>query len=111
MNSQTIGTCSLCGGPVTLPLAWYSVTPPVATCSRCGAVQAQHGPVIPMVRPADIPGPFTVPIAPSTGTSPGLTIGYGPEWTVDVTTDTVTLDPRDIGGPGWSWTVSNGGAS
>lgn len=73
MNSQTIGTCSLCGGPVTLPLAWYSVTPPVATCSRCGAVQAQHGPVIPMVRPDYVPGPFVAPYADyeiTTGTAP-----------------------------------------
>jgi len=48
-NCQTVGTCSICGGAVQLPLAWWSVVPPVPTCSRCGAVQRQaYGPVIDM---------------------------------------------------------------
>jgi len=54
---QTIGTCSLCGGEVRAPVAWWSVVPYVPTCSRCGAIAAQHGPVIPMVRPAHVPTP------------------------------------------------------
>lgn len=90
MSEQTIGTCSICGGAVTLPLAWWSVTPPVASCSRCGAVAAQHGPVIPMVQPTHIPTPFDVtPIG----------IGEDPPWRFTAvpntggayTTDTVTV--------------------
>lgn len=50
---QTIGTCSLCGGPVSVPVGpWGSVIPPKPTCEGCGAVAAEHGPVVPMVRPA-----------------------------------------------------------
>jgi len=90
VSQQTIGTCSLCGGPVVAPIAWYSVTPPVATCSRCGAVAAQHGPVIPMVRPASIPSPFG-PTTPHTGTP----WQYEPGLAVDVTTDTITIGPYD----------------
>ena len=49
MNMQTIGTCSLCGGPVQLPLAWWGTVAPVPSCSTCGAVPANpHGPVIQM---------------------------------------------------------------
>ncbi len=87
MNTQIVGTCSICGGAVTLPLAWYSVTPPVATCSRCGAVAAQHGPVIPMVRPTHVPavfGPETTPSVPWEWTAVPNTGGR-------YTTDTVTL--------------------
>lgn len=44
-----IGTCSLCGGPVTVPQVWHGVIPPTPTCADCGAVKADmHGPVIPM---------------------------------------------------------------
>ena len=46
----TIGTCSLCGGPVCLPTNWNCVIPAVPTCQRCGAVEATHGPVIPMTK-------------------------------------------------------------
>ena len=50
----TVGTCSLCGGPVQVPGGvWMSVIPPTPTCASCGAVAAQHGPVIPMHRPAE----------------------------------------------------------
>lgn len=70
MNDQTIGTCSICGGPVTVPAVWHSVLPAVPQCRSCGAVAASHGPVIPM-RPAqpgqtfagrfgDTSGTFTV---------------------------------------------------
>jgi len=45
-----IGTCSLCGGPVTTPTAWMATIPAPRTCARCGAVSAEyHGPVIPMM--------------------------------------------------------------
>jgi len=45
----TIGTCSICGGAVTVSSAWGSIIPQVPSCSSCGAKQAQHGAVIPMV--------------------------------------------------------------
>jgi len=49
MNDLTIGTCSICGGAVTLPTIFWSVVPPVPSCSRCGATKRQpHGPVIDM---------------------------------------------------------------
>lgn len=66
-NTQTIGTCSLCGGAVTLPIVWHGIVPPAATCSSCGAVAAQHGPVIPMRparrrwQPTAAPDPYLVP--------------------------------------------------
>lgn len=48
-NTNTIGTCSLCGGAVTVPSLWGGIIPPTPTCSRCGAVPREpHGPVIPM---------------------------------------------------------------
>ena len=49
---QTIGTCSLCGGPVQIPQMWGGSVPPVPTCARCGSIVARaYGPVIPMRRP------------------------------------------------------------
>lgn len=46
---RVLGTCSLCGGPVTVPPAWYGMLPPVPTCADCGARPKQpHGPVIKM---------------------------------------------------------------
>jgi hypothetical protein len=50
----TIGTCSLCGGPVQVPSVWMGVVPPTPACASCGATAAQHGPVIPML-PAQAP--------------------------------------------------------
>lgn len=48
MNT-TIGTCSICGGPVQVPEAWGSVLTPTPACLQCGAVAAKdYGPVIPM---------------------------------------------------------------
>lgn len=45
-----IGTCSICGGAVTVPVAWCGVVPPVPTCASCGAIKKQsYGPVIDMV--------------------------------------------------------------
>ncbi len=52
--TRTIGTCSVCGGRVTVPDMWGGVVPPSPTCEQCGAVAASHGPVIPM-RPASPP--------------------------------------------------------
>lgn len=52
-NDQIVGTCGLCGGPVTLPRVWHGVIPPAAACSDCGAyVKKDYGPVLPMSPPA-----------------------------------------------------------
>lgn len=48
MSYSTVGTCSLCGGPVTVPTIWHGVIPPTPTCQQCGAHAATHGPIIPM---------------------------------------------------------------
>lgn len=45
---QVIGTCSICGGRVTLPSIWHGVIPPVPTCEGCGGTKRDHGPVIEM---------------------------------------------------------------
>lgn len=48
----TIGTCSLCGGRVTVPKVWASVVPAIPTCESCGATKKQpHGSVVEMERP------------------------------------------------------------
>lgn len=54
MNSNDIimGTCSACGGPMTVPMAWCGVIPPTPTCQRCGAVAKQsYGRVIDVIQP------------------------------------------------------------
>lgn len=48
MNVVVIGTCSLCGGPVSAPSQWYGIFPPTPQCAQCGATAASNGPVIPM---------------------------------------------------------------
>ena len=48
INDTVLGTCSLCGGPVTIPRTFHSVSAPVPTCKRCGATKRGHGPVIDM---------------------------------------------------------------
>ena len=45
---KTIGTCSCCGGRVTVPEPWMAVIPPTPTCQSCGATKEDHGPVIQM---------------------------------------------------------------
>ena len=46
---MTVGTCSICGGAVMVPDVWHGMTPPVPTCSSCGAIPREpHGPEIPM---------------------------------------------------------------
>lgn len=46
---RTVGTCSECGGRVTLPDSYMSVIPPVPTCQKCGARKKQpFGAVIQM---------------------------------------------------------------
>jgi hypothetical protein len=49
-NETYVGTCSICGGRVTVPTVWHSVVPAVPTCRSCGATAAQNpGPIVPMV--------------------------------------------------------------
>ena len=50
VTETTIGTCSLCGGPVRVPVAFMSVNQPVPRCANCGATKRGHGPVIEMER-------------------------------------------------------------
>lgn len=76
MSLCVVGTCSICGGRVTVPLVFWSVVPPVPTCESCGAVEASHGPVIPM-QPARQ--------QPLTGTGTGQTIA---DWLRTRTTST-----------------------
>src|SRR5690606_4841625 len=60
--SKTImGTCSLCGGRVTVPTVWMGINPPDPTCEQCGAMC--YGPVIDM-RPPPITYIPAMPIYP-----------------------------------------------
>lgn len=34
-----LGACSLCGGTVEIPDAWYGIDPPRPTCRRCHATK------------------------------------------------------------------------
>lgn len=48
-DKVVLGTCSLCGGPVSVPAVWHGIVPPTLTCERCGAVKAnEYGEVIQM---------------------------------------------------------------
>lgn len=48
-----LGRCSLCGGTVVVPLAWYGTTVPVPRCDCCGAtLRVQPLPVLKTERPA-----------------------------------------------------------
>lgn len=71
-----IGSCSLCLGPVTVPMIWYGIVPPTPTCSKCGAIAAPAGPVIPMIQPTRPPRlPWTQPLWRDT---PQPTVPWGP---------------------------------
>ncbi len=49
--TRTIGTCSICGGPVVEHVVQYSTVPIPPSCQRCGAVKADtFGPIIEMER-------------------------------------------------------------
>lgn len=48
MSEKTVGTCSICGGRVSVPFAWWGIYPPVPTCESCGATKRDHGPVVDM---------------------------------------------------------------
>lgn len=46
---QTIGTCSLCGGAVQVPMFWGGSVPPTPRCSNCNATKKNvYGGVIDM---------------------------------------------------------------
>lgn len=38
MNYAVIGSCSCCGGHVTVPKMWWGINPPDPTCEKCHAV-------------------------------------------------------------------------
>lgn len=67
---NVIGTCSLCGGAVCTPELWGGIVPPQPTCNRCGAVAANHGPIIPMRRVDKPHGPYV-------GSGKGPDVSYG----------------------------------
>lgn len=49
MSYKIIGTCSECGGPVGIPLAWLGIFPPAPECLHCHATKKDsYGPVIDM---------------------------------------------------------------
>ena len=61
INSQTIGTCGNCGGPVTVPMIWHGVNNPTPRCERCYATPRESfGPTIPM-NPAPSRTAYSVP--------------------------------------------------
>lgn len=48
-NGHIIGSCGICGGAVSVPLAWYGINRPTPTCESCGATaKPRHGPTLPM---------------------------------------------------------------
>lgn len=51
LNVTYVGKCSLCGGRVTRPWAWWGTNMPHASCEQCGAVEEDNpGPIIKMKR-------------------------------------------------------------
>jgi len=52
MSVRVMGTCSKCGGMVTIPTIWHGIYPPTPSCRGCGATPKNaHGPVIQMGEP------------------------------------------------------------
>lgn len=58
-DKRVVGRCSLCGGIVSVPLVFWSVTLPVPQCETCGAYadQTQNLPVVPMTPRKPMVGP------------------------------------------------------
>ena len=55
MTEIVLGTCSLCGGRVSMPDAWSTIAAPQPRCQSCFAVPEQAwGPIIRM-RPEMLP--------------------------------------------------------
>lgn len=100
MSDKTIGTCSICAGPVTVPAVWMGVHPPTPSCGGCGAVpEAHHGPVInmrprPRPEPAHVPSLWPYPyVYPYTFTTGAITVAPNTDGSIPpATTDTVTID-------------------
>jgi hypothetical protein len=53
MSHTLLGRCSKCGGAVTVPHAWYGVTPAIPTCQACGARKKNDLPIIEMESDGD----------------------------------------------------------
>ena len=47
-RTRIIGSCSKCGGYVSVPEVWMGVNPPIPTCNSCGATKKEKLPVIEM---------------------------------------------------------------
>jgi hypothetical protein len=52
MSEAVIGQCSICGGQVCVPTAFYGK--PAGVCKGCGATEKQKLPIVPMERPLRI---------------------------------------------------------
>jgi hypothetical protein len=48
MSDSIIGTCSICGGTVSVPNAYLLTRPPVPRCDSCGASKKSDLPVVEM---------------------------------------------------------------
>ncbi len=54
MDNIVVGTCSKCGGTVTIPGVWMGTPPPVPQCYSCGATKKNpYGAVIEMEEETD----------------------------------------------------------
>jgi hypothetical protein len=106
-KQKVIGTCSLCGGRVVKRCACEDGR---AECESCGAHEAVHGPVIPMVQPR-CTGPVYIPYIPYipyiTAPAPLL-----PPWTVTCEAGTVAastpgmlVDVTSTAGSSAVWTT------
>ena len=52
LDNVIVGTCGLCGGPVSHPRVWHGLNRPPETCEKCGASRAGgYGPTLPMNPP------------------------------------------------------------
>lgn len=71
---QVTGTCSICGGTVSVESPWWGIMRPPETCESCGAVRANSGPVIPMT-----PNPKLWDIKAVSSTGSAAWMGFMPE--------------------------------
>lgn len=93
MSERILGTCSICGGAVTVPLSWLGIHPPLPSCSSCGATPVQpYGPVIPM-RPRQPSWSPTWRIAPVLPTWQPMT---PPEYVYDRSVPTIQPDETGL---------------
>lgn len=45
---RILGSCSKCGGRVTVPKIWHGVNPPTPSCDSCHSIPVDTKPVIQM---------------------------------------------------------------